>query len=151
MHKLVLALAITALAVRPVASPPDAAVMASINQFLEAFNNGDVKAANAVCSDITEILDDFAPYEWHGAGTCATWMAAYDADAKVKGITDPHVTFGAPRHLDVAGDHAYVVLPSDYVYKEKGKPVHESESTITITLKKGATGWRMTGWAWSKH
>jgi hypothetical protein len=151
MHKLLIALAFSTLAVRPITGPEETAVMVPINQFLDAFNKGDAKAATVVCSDITTILDEFAPYEWHGAGTCATWMNAYDADAKKKGITEPVVKFGTPRHVDITGDHAYVVLPADYKFTEKGKPMHESASTITITLAKRASGWRMTAWAWSKE
>ena len=151
MHTILLALAFTTLAARPLPTPEETAVMQPIRQFLEAFNKGDIKAATVVCSDITTILDEFAPYEWHGAGTCATWMNAYDADAKRKVITEPVVAFGAPRHVDITGNHAYVVLPADYKFLEKGKPVHEAASTITITLEKRANGWRMTAWAWSKE
>jgi len=151
MHRILLALAFSTLIARPTATPEETAVMLPIHQFLDAFNTGDVKAAIAVCSDITTIIDEFAPYEWHGAGTCSTWMDAYDVNAKQNGIADGHVTFGSPRHLDITGENAYVVLPADYTYVEKGTPMHEAGSSITITLKKGAGKWRMTAWSWAKH
>jgi hypothetical protein len=31
----------------------------------------------------------------------------------------------------------------------KGKPMKQSGSLVTVALQKGASGWRMTGWAWS--
>ena len=105
----------------------------------------------AACADQTSILDEFPPYEWHGAGACTKWMNDYDADAKKNGITDGFVALSAPRHVDVAADHAYVVVPANYAFKEKGKPVQETGSLLTIALQKGAGGWRITGWAWSKR
>jgi hypothetical protein len=32
----------------------------------------------------------------------------------------------------------------------KGKPAKETSATMTFTLQKGAAGWRITAWAWSK-
>ena len=34
---------------------------------------------------------------------------------------------------------------------KKGKPMNETGSVLTITLQKGAAGWRITGWAWAQH
>ncbi|MGB8340985.1 MAG: hypothetical protein WCE51_05305, partial [Chthoniobacterales bacterium] len=42
-----------------------------------------------------------------------------DADAKKRGITDGIVTLHEPRHIDIAGDRAYVVVPADYTFKKK--------------------------------
>jgi hypothetical protein len=124
--------------------------MASVHQFIDGFNKGDVKSALAACADQTSIIDEFAPYEWHGAGACANWANDFDADAKKNGITDGFVTVGTPRHVDVAGDRAYVVVPTNYAFKQKGKPVKETGSTMALALQKVASGWRIIGWAWAK-
>jgi ketosteroid isomerase-like protein len=135
----------------PTGATEKADVMAAVRQFVDSFNKGDVKAAAAVCADETSIIDEFPPHEWHGPGACTKWMNDYDADAKKNGITDGLVTLSAPRHVDVAADHAYVVVPATYAFKEKGRPVQETGSLLTIALQKGAGGWRITGWAWSKR
>jgi len=83
-------------------------------------------------------------------GACSTWANDYDADAKKNGITDGIVTLGNPRHVDITGDRAYVVVPANFTYKQKGKPAKETGSMLTISLQKAAAGWRMTGWAWTK-
>ena len=75
---------------------------------------------------------------------------AYDADVKKNGITDGFVTLGKPRHVDVVGDHAYVVVPATYTWKQNGKPMKESGSTFTLALQKVGTGWRIVAWTWSK-
>ena len=88
MHKVFIALAVAVLAqASPVASQ-EAAVMVTVHQFVDGFNKGDTKTALAACAAQTSIVDEFPPYEWHGAGACATWMNDYDANAKKEGITD---------------------------------------------------------------
>jgi len=125
-------------------------VLATVNQLVTAFNQGDNKALVALCTDEMCIIDEFAPHEWHGPGTCAKWLADYEADAKKNGITEGAVSIGKPRHLDVTGDRAYVVLPANYTFKENGKPKKETDATWTFTLQKVEAGWRVTGWAWAK-
>jgi ketosteroid isomerase-like protein len=129
----------------------NAAVMKPVHQFLDGFNKGDTKTMLAAGADQMSILDEFPPHEWHGPGAFAKWMSDYDADAAKNGITDGIVTFGQPSHVDVTGDHAYVVMPADYKFKQHGKPEGEVGSIITITLQNGPDGWRINGWAWAKH
>ncbi len=131
--------------------PAQTAVLAPINQFVDGFNKGDTKMAVAACADETSILDEFPPHEWHGAGACAKWLNDFDADARKNGITDGVVTLGEALHVDVNADYAYVVIPANYTFKQKGKTVSEVGSIITLSLHKSATGWRITGWAWAKH
>ena len=126
------------------------AVTTTVQHFVDSFNKGDTATAKAVCADQTAIIDEFPPYQWNGTGACAKWMADYDTDAKKNSITDGVVNLGTPRHVDVAGNRAYVVVPADYAYKEKGKPVKETASTLTIVLTKSAAGWRISAWTWSK-
>lgn len=124
-------------------------VMATLHQFVDGFNKGDVKAALAACADQTSVIDDFAPHEWHGAGACGSWANDFDAYTRKSGITDSFVTLGKPRHVDITGDRAYVVVPANYTYKEKGNARKELGSTLTAALQKGQAGWRITGWAWA--
>ena len=151
MPKVLIALAVAVLAAAPNAASQQADVMVPVRQFVDGFNKGDTKSALAACADQTSIIDEFPPHEWHGAGACGTWANDYDANAKKDGITDGIVTLGKPRHVDVTGDRAYVVVPASYRFKQKGKPVAEIGSMLTIALQKGPAGWRMTAWTWTKH
>ena len=127
------------------------AVLVSVRQFVDGFNKGDTKTLLAACADQTSILDEFPPHEWHGTGACAKWVSDFDADAKKNGITDGVVTLSNPSHVDITADHAYVVIPANYAFKQKGRPVSEVGSIITLTLQKSQSGWRITGWSWAKH
>ena len=149
-HTLLVALAFAVVAAAPVGAAEKTDVMVPVHQFIDGFNKGDTKAALAACADQASIIDEFPPYEWHGAGACSKWANDFDADAKKNEITDGAVTLGKPRHVEVAADRAYVVLPANYVFKVKGKQVKEMGATMTITLQKADAGWRNTGWAWSK-
>ena len=151
MRKTLFALAVAALVAGPVAANERTDVMVPVRQFIDGFNKGDVKTAVAACAEQTSIIDEFPPHEWHGPGACANWANDFDADAKKNGITDGKVTLGNPRHVDITADRAYVVVPADYAYKQKGKAVKESGSLLTLALQKGAAGWRITGWSWTKR
>jgi hypothetical protein len=150
MQRASLVLALSILAAAPAAAEDKADVMTTVHQFIDGFNKGDVKTAVAACADQASIIDEFPPYEWHGAGACAQWAADFDADAKKNGITPGAVTLGKPRHLDVTGDRAYVVVPTEYAFKQRGKAVKEKGATLAVALQKGAAGWRMVAWTWAK-
>jgi len=150
MRAISIVVVVAALVAGPAFAAEKDDVMAPVKQFVDGFNKGDVKSALAACAEQTSIVDEFPPHEWHGPGACAAWAKDFDADAKKNGVTDGKVALGKPRHVDIAGDRAYVVVPTSYAYKLKGKPTKETGSMLTIALQKGASGWLMTGWTWTK-
>ena len=145
---------IVALAVIGVAGPAAASdktdVMAAVNQFMDGFNKWDTKSMVAACAEPASVVDDFPPHAWQGASACADWAKDFDAFCKQNAITSPNVVLAKPQHVDVTADRGYVVAPAKFNYKLKGKPTSEA-GTFTVALQKGAAGWRITGWAWSKH
>ena len=154
MRRMLAALSLVALATFSTAQTSGSAqtaVLATVNQFVDGFNKGDTKMALAACADQTSIIDDFPPHEWHGTGACAKWMSDFDADAKKNGDTDGMVKLLNPTHVDITGDHAYLVIPANFTFKQNGKPVTELGSIITLALQKNPAGWEITGWAWAKH
>lgn len=150
MHKLFMAFIAAALIAGPAVASDTTDVMVPVRQFIDGFNKGDIKSALAACADQVSIIDEFAPYEWHGAGACASWASDFDADAKKNGITDGSVTLGSPRHVDITNERAYVVAPAKYVFRVKGKRTKETGAKLTLALQKGTTGWRITAWTWTK-
>ena len=148
---LLLLVAVTALPATAAAatSSDSSAVMAVVHQFIDGFNKGDTKSGLAACDATeTDIIDEFPPHHWE---SCTAWMNAYAASAKAAGDTDGWVTLGKPWSLDVSGNVAYVVAPSTFAYKEKGKSVNETGSVFTLVLIKSAGGWHIRAWTWSKN
>ena len=135
----------------PAGAAEESAVMATVQQFVDGFNKGNMKMAIAACASPASIVDDFPPHEWQGSAACADWASAYAADAKKSGVTDGVVTLGKPWRVDVTGNRAYVVVPTTFTYRDHGKPVTESGAVFTLALARLAPGWRITGWAWSRH
>jgi ketosteroid isomerase-like protein len=150
MHRLFIALIVAVLAAAPAAATDKADVMSVVHLWVDSFNKGDFKSMAATCTDDAAIIDDFPPHEWHGSGACARWSSDFQAFVKAGDITEPAVTVGKPWHLDLTADRAYVVAPTTFSFKAKGKPTLE-KGIVTIALQKGTSGWRMTGWAWADH
>jgi ketosteroid isomerase-like protein len=151
MRTIIIALALAILSQGAAVAQDKTAVIASVHQFVDAFNKGDTEAMVATCTDQAFVIDEFPPYEWHGSGACAKWASDYEADAKKNVITDGVVTLRAPRHVEITASRAYVVVPADYAYKQKTKAVKETGSMLTVVLQKGASSWLLIGWTWARN
>ncbi len=46
----------------------------------------------------------------------------------------------------MAGDHAYVVTPCTYSFKQNGQAMRET-GTITFVLVKNRSAWKIASWA----
>ena len=68
MHKVMIALVVAGFAVGPLVASEKTDVMETVQQAVDAFNKGDTKGLLATCTDQMCIIDEFPPYEWHGAG-----------------------------------------------------------------------------------
>jgi hypothetical protein len=132
------------------AQAQDAQMMAPIKKFIDTFNKGDMKGAASTHAADAElsIVDEVAPFAWHGAQAFQAWSTALDADAKKRGITEPAVTISAPTRTESDGTLAYVVVPAVYTFKEKGVAMREA-AHMTFVLKKDASGWLIHGWTWT--
>lgn len=126
----------------------DPQVMAPVRQFIESFNQGDVKAAEATHAADVVIVDEAPPFVWKNPGAFQAWLASLTKDDKARGRTDGAVALGEPTREEVAGDAAYVVVPAEYTFKEKGVAMHEP-SQMTYALRKTATGWKISSWTWT--
>jgi ketosteroid isomerase-like protein len=148
MQKLgaVIALAVFAFVTANASDKTDA--MAVVHKWVDSFNKGDGKAGSSYCADGAVIIDDFAPHIWQGSGACASWYKDYEAFAAKGHITAASVALGKARHLDVDSGYAYLVAPTTLSYTKDGKPVTD-KAVVTLTLKKGSSGWQISGWAWA--
>jgi len=123
-------------------------VQAVVHKWVDGFNKGDSKSALASCADESAIIDDFPPYEWHGAGACKTWFNDINAWFKQNDGAFDHTTIDKVHHVQVTGDHAYVVLSATFYWKEKDTSKNE-KGIWTWGMKKDDHGWRITGWTWT--
>jgi hypothetical protein len=151
MGKLVAVLVAFAWMAWPAAASDRTDALAIARKFVDAIDKGDAKTMLGDCAAQSAVIDDFPPYHWQGAAGCADWASDFDAFAKKNGITDAHVTLGKPRHVEVTGDRAYLVVPGAFSFRQAGKLVTQGGATWTIALQKFAEGWRITAWSWADH
>lgn len=148
MRTIIIALAVAVLASGSAAASDQTDVMAVVHKWADAFNNGDSKTGIATCAQDAIIIDDFSPHVWQGSGACSKWYKDYGPFAAKSEITDPNVSIGKARHLEVESGYAYLVSPTTYTYKKSGKPTKDA-GMVTMTLHKTDAGWLITGWAWA--
>lgn len=132
------------------AQETNAQLMGPIQKFIDSFNKGDTASAmatHAADADLV-IVDEVPPYLWRGARAFQAWAADLDSDAKKQGITDQMVTLGTMTRSEMSGDHAYVVVPTVYTFKQNGVAMRAA-AQMTVALKKGPGGWLIHGWTWT--
>jgi ketosteroid isomerase-like protein len=124
--------------------------MGAVRQYIDAFNKGDKDTMAATCAPTSSILDGMAPHVWQGPTACQDWYRDVLVTGEREGAKGYFVTLAEPRHVDVSGDRAYVVVPATMTFKVHDKQVTQTGSTFTVALQKLPNGWRITAWAWSK-
>lgn len=144
--KMLLALAAMTFATPALADP---VVQAPIRAMEAAFNAGNVAAAKATHVAAPSILDEVtAPFIWMGPSAFDDWIATLGRSEAERGRTGGHVTFGPATRETVEGDRAYVILPSRYTFRQRGRAMQET-GTITFALTKQDTVWKIAAWAWT--
>ena len=115
--------------------------MGAVLQYVDAFNNGDPKAMAAACANPMQILDGMSPHVWQGPTAAEDWWTDVLTEGEHLGASGYRITLGEPRHVDVTGDYAYVVVPATMTFDLRGQQVTQSDSVYTVALRKVGAGW----------
>ena len=148
MRNLLIAIAMVMSTSTPVAASDNADVIAVVDRWTDAFSRRGFNTDIAPCAEDAVVIDDLPPHVWQGPGACSKWFKAFEAWASKAGVTNGVIILGEIRHLDFAGGFAYLVAPVTLSYIKAGKPVNFL-ATITMTLRKRESGWRVSGVAWA--
>jgi len=132
------------------ALPDTTGPAATVRQYIESFNRGDPKGMAMMCAAPMSILDGMAPHVWHGATACEDWYRDAMLEGEHLSATDYSVTLGEPKHNNITGDSAYVVLPTTMSFKLHGKGITQTGAYFTVALRKVDDAWRIVSWAWTK-
>jgi len=149
MRTLIAASLATLLAAFPALASDKTDIWARVRSFADAINKGDSKALLDQCGALTSIIDDFPPHLWQGATACADWAKSFGDWAKQNTVTDATVVVGRPLHVDISGDHAYVVAEANFTYKRSGKRKADRGSAWTLVMQKSGADWHILGWSWA--
>ncbi len=132
------------------ASPSSDAIN-TVKLAINAINKGNMSAFVALCNSPTVVIDTFDPYLIGGPTGCTDWWNARVAYNKTAQISDVTAGIGAPYHVFVTGNNAYISAPFDYHYNQKGQTMRETGSSLTVTLTMKGTSWVITSWAHTKN
>ena len=124
--------------------------MATVKQYIDAFNRGDSEAMAAAFAVPSSILDGMAPHLWVGPTVSQDWYRDVLIEGEQHGASEYFVTLGEPLHNDTTGPSAYVVVPATMTFKVKGQQVTQTGAFFTLALRKLTDGWRIAAWAWAK-
>jgi ketosteroid isomerase-like protein len=125
-----------------------AKMVATIHQFIDAFDKGDLPGAAATHAADVTIIDEVPPHLWRGPKALASWAADLGADDKKNGMSGEAVTLGKTQRAQIDGDTGYAVIRSTFSYKQNGVDMAEA-GTMTFALKSGKDGWKITAWSWN--
>lgn len=148
VRKLLIAIAIGMSTSTPVAASDATDVIAVVHRWTDTFSHRSFNTGIAPCAEDAVVIDDFPPHVWQGRGACSEWFKAFEAWASKAGVTNAVITLGEIRHLDFDRGFAYLVAPVVLSYIKEGKPV-DFPGTITMTLRKQESDWRVSGVAWA--
>jgi ketosteroid isomerase-like protein len=124
--------------------------LAAVLQYVDAFNRGDARAMAATCAEPMQILDGMSPHVWQGPTAAEDWWRDVLAEGEHLGASGYNISLGEPRHVDVTGDYAYVVVPATMTFELQGNRVTQTGSVYTVALRKVGADWLLTAWAWAK-
>jgi ketosteroid isomerase-like protein len=132
----------------PVAASDNTDVTEVVRRWTDAFARGSFDTDIAPCAEDAVVIDDLQPHVWQAPSACSKWFKAFAAWASKAGATNAVIRVGRIRHLDIGSGFAYLVAPVTLSYTRAGKAVN-SPGTITLTLHKRESGWRVSGMAWA--
>ena len=124
--------------------------LATVHQYIDAFNSGDATGMAAVFANPASILDGMAPHVWHGPTATQDWYRDVLVEGEQHGASGYAVSLGEAVHNNITGDSAYVVLPATMTFDIGGRHVTQSGARFTVALRRIPEGWRIAAWAWSK-
>ena len=124
--------------------------LATVQQYIDAFNKGDQEAMSAAFSVPGSILDGMAPHLWVGPTAAQDWYRDVLIEGEQHGASDYFVTLGEPLHNNITGDSAYVVVPATMKFKVQSQEILQTGAIFIVALRKLAEGWRIAAWAWAK-
>ena len=122
----------------------------TVRRYVEALNQNDAEAMAAAFTAPASILDGMAPHLWLGSTPSQDWYRDVLADFEKHSVSGLCVELGEPRHNNVTGDSAYVVVPATMTFTAQGKTITQGGAMFTVALRKVAQGWRIAAWAWAK-
>src|SRR3954466_3047704 len=105
--------------------------MATVKQYIDAFNNGDAEAMAATFAVPGSILDGMPPHVWLGPTPSQDWYRDVLIEGEQHGARDYFVRLGEPLHNNITGENASTVVPATMTFKVRRKQVTQTGAFFT--------------------
>jgi ketosteroid isomerase-like protein len=124
-----------------------AEILSFIGGFVDAVNRGDGATAIASLTPNVTIVEDLAPFRWHGPTAGAEWLGAMFENAQRLGIASVFMQLGRASRIEVEGAHAYAVVEGQLQYGGDGPPLRSDGILTFVLLREG--DWSISVLVWS--
>jgi hypothetical protein len=115
-----------------------------VARFMESRAEADLAGTFAASGVV--IVENFAPFVFEGPDAVERWAAGFRAH--VAGVEGLRHGFDEPFEAVVAGDRAYLSLPTTWTGVERGREFTESGGWAFVLVREGET-WRVAGYGWA--
>jgi ketosteroid isomerase-like protein len=121
-----------------------------IEKLFSAFNADDGPRVNQAYAPNAAIVDEFAPFVWHGPAAGTSFWTSFLAFRKGIGLSDIHATHGPLAFLsyDDSKNTAYVVAPTIITCRLAGKFEKETGRWVFVVKKIGGA-WLIQNSSWA--
>lgn len=123
--------------------------MTIVEQYIAAFNAGDVAGMSACFAVPGSILDGMAPHVWTGPTATADWYRDVVIEGEHHGAAGYTLRLGEVRRNDLNGDSAYMIISAELTFELKGQPM-TTPGLFTVVLHHSVDEWLIRAWAWAK-
>lgn len=132
------------------ATAPDAAQLAPVQRWIDAFNAAQAPLPEDVFTSDAVVTDEFAPFAWSGTAGVHAWSQRVAAGFSSPRIKHEHVAVGAPIAFlqSKAGDRVSFVLPATLTYEQDGTPGTDKALWLFVVVKT-SDGWKIAADTWT--
>jgi hypothetical protein len=135
----------------PAPAATDPAILKPVDALMAAVVAGNGAGVRAAYQSTAEIVDEFPPFHWSGAGAATRWSNGFAKLLESDGMSQISVTRAGPPAVSVDGPHAYAVVPAQFSYVAAGKRQTERADWTFALVELPKTGWHIASSAWVKY
>lgn len=132
----------------PVIDQDADAVSEAVARLVAAVNQGQFAEACASFTDDAVIVEDIAPYRWHGPGAAEAWLIAMGQNAQKLGVTAVAMDLEPALRIEVQEGRAYAVYPG-VLSLEITTGSLTADGQLTLTLVESSDAWLIQTLVWT--
>lgn len=124
-------------------------VTQAITAMVDAVNRSDFGRAAAAFTAEPTIIEDIAPFRWHGPDAPSAWLAAMGDNAARLGVQSIAMDLGQPVNIVTSDNAAYAVFPGHLILATTQDGELRSRGTLTFVLAQRDNSWLIDTLVWS--